>query len=232
LEPAERLVVVPTRLSLDESWELGVRRRPDLAQAILDVEKARIEQAYRHNQLFPSLDLVAGYGRRGASAVQTLPPFPGGHASLEEAWDEIERGDAPRHALGLVLSVPLSRAAERGQYRAQKHLREQAELRVKQKEEWILREISDAIYNAESALNRATATRRSREAAQAALAAEEQKLARGHSTLFFVFELQGNVVDAEAADARARADYNQALSQLHFSEGSLARKYDLEFAVD
>jgi outer membrane protein TolC len=223
IQPAERLLVVPEPLDLAASWERGLARRPDLAQLKEDLERAGIELRFRRNQLFPFLDLVAGYGRRGANAAQTIPPVRA-EASLSSAFDQIADADAPNDMVGVVFSTPLSRSRERAAYRAGKQLKEQAAVRYKQKEELVLREVSDALHNARSARERSQATRQAREYAEAALEAGERKLAGGGSSLFFVYQLQSDLADVEAAEVRARADYNKALSQLHFAEGSLLER--------
>jgi outer membrane protein len=223
LEPTGRLLVVPEPLQLAASWQRGLEQRPDLAQMKHDLERAGIELRFRRNQLYPFLNLVAAYGRRGASATQTVPPTEA-EASLSTAFDQIGDGAAPNDMVGIVFSTPLSRVRERAAYRASKHLREQADLRLQQKQELILREVSDALHNARSARDRVQATQRAREYAQAALEAEERKLAGGTSSLFFVLQLQSDLADVETAEVRARADYNKAVSQLHFAEGSLLER--------
>lgn len=226
LIPAGRLLLMPESLQLSESWHSALNSRPDLAQMRRDFERAGIEVKFRKNQLFPSVDVVAAYGRRGANAIQALPPAQA-DASASSAWNQIEDGDAPNHMVGVVFSTPLTRASEKASYRAGKLLQEQAALRLKQKEELILREVSDAVQNARFAWDRAHATRQAREFAASALEAEEQKLAGGKSSLFMVYQLQGDLADAQFAEARARADYNKAVSQLHFAEASLLERYQI-----
>ena len=77
LVPADPLIVVPDVFNLQESWTRGLAERPDLAQLRQDLAKADIARKYWLNQLYPSLDLVAGYGRKGASTDQQPPStFP------------------------------------------------------------------------------------------------------------------------------------------------------------
>lgn len=218
--PSDPLLVIPESLELVRSWRRALTSRPDLAQLQEEYRRAGIDLRFRHNQLFPSVDVVAAYGRRGASASQTLPPgFP--TASLSGAFDQIEGGDAPNTVVGVVFSMPLSRARERASYKAGKQVREQAEARVKQKEEMVLREVSDALENLRTAYESAGATRGAREFAEAALKAEEQKLVQGKSSLYFVLQLQGELASAESAEIRARANYQRALAQFYFAEGTL-----------
>lgn len=248
LEPADQLIAVPARFDLQESWSRGLASRPDLAQLRQDLEKADIARKYWLNQLFPSLDLVAGYGRRGASTDQQPPPdlvsnddlpvylqyFPAGdaRASATAAFNQLGSGQNPNDFIGVVFSVPLGLVKERGNYRASQRVKAQAALLVRQQEELALREIADALSMARSSLERVAATRRASGFARAALASEERRLTGGKSTLFFVLQLQRDLATAQTAEARAKADYNKALSQLHFAEGSLAERQQIRFEFD
>lgn len=220
LVPTDALIVVPEEFTLLDCWQRASKSRPDLERFREDVERAKIELKFRHNQLFPSVDLIASYGLRGADAVQTNDFF-GSDASLSRAFDQITRRDAPNQVVGLVFSTPLGIARERANYRAAKLQKEQNIVLLKQKEELVFREVSDALLDSRSALERARANRQAREYAEAALRAEEQKLSTGKSSLFFVLQLQTDLAASESAEVRARADYNKALSQLRFADGTL-----------
>ena len=58
----------------------------------------------------------------------------------------------------------------------------------------MLREVTDAFDRARTSLDRVTATRRATEAARLAVQAEEQKLTGGKSDVFFVLQLQANLL--------------------------------------
>ena len=103
-------------------------------------------------------------------------------------------------------------------------LRAQAELRLKQKEELVLREISDAFHMVQTSLERARAASRGVEHSRAAVEAEERRLSGGKSTLFLVLQLQDQLTNLQAEAIRAAADYNRALSQLNLADGSILEK--------
>jgi outer membrane protein TolC len=223
LLPLDPLILVPAHSDLAGSWHSGLARRPDLLQFREEIAKAKLNLDFRRNQLFPSLDLVGGYGRKGASVAQMPPPLSA-NASAGDAFDQLRDGTAPSDMIGLAFSVPLSLASERANYRLGKHYRAQTELRLKQKEELVLREISDAFHTVQTSLERAQAAARGVEHARAAVAAEERRLAGGKSTLFLVLELQDQLVNLQAAAIRAAADYNRALSQLAFADATNLEK--------
>jgi len=68
-----------------------------------------------------------------------------------------------------------------------------------------MREISDAVHTARSRFDRVALTRRARVLSEAALAAEEQKLAGGKSTPFFVLQLQNDLAAARSNEFRSKA---------------------------
>lgn len=227
LAPADRLMVVGESFDPGSSWERGLAQRPDLHQLEKSLENADLNLKFRRNQLFPAVDLIGAYGRRGASSMQALPPEEPS-ASAGDAFDEFARGVSPNDMIGLVLTLPLSRTADRAKFRAGQELKKQAELLVKQKKEMVVREVSDAIHSARFSLDRVRAARRATESAEAALKAEEEKLAGGKSSIPFVLQFQTDLATARAAELQAGCDYNKAVSQLHFAEGSILERDKVE----
>lgn len=230
LEAADSLLAVPQKFSLQDSWQQGLAHRPDLAQFREDVSKASIDLKYRRNQLFPALDVVASHVRRGSDTQQTLPPTQPS-ASFPAARSQIENGDAPTDLVGVIFTLPLGLARERADFRASKQLKQQAELRLKQYEELVMRQISDALYTTRAQLDQVTLTRRARELSEAALDAENQKLTGGKSTVFLVLEMQNDLATARATELRAKADYNKTRSQLRFAEATLLEQWQLVIEV-
>jgi outer membrane protein TolC len=113
---------------------------------------------------------------------------------------------------------------ERSRFRAAKDLRSQVELRVKQQEEWVRRQVADAHAMATFARERVSLTAEARRLADEALLAEQRKLAAGGSALFFVLQLQGDRAAARVSENRARADLLQALHRLQFADGTLLER--------
>ena len=227
---ADSLLAIPESFDAVESRQNGLALRPDLAQMREAVERARIDLRFRRNQLFPALDIVAGYRRQGASVRQVPPPLPA-EASVSEAWNQIRDGSAPSDMVGVVLSVPLGRISERASYRAGKSLLEQADLRVRQMEERVFREVSDAMHTARIAWSRVASARQARDLAQAAVAAEEKRLLGGSSTLFILLDLQDNAAAARSAEYEAVADYNKAVAQLRLAEGTLLEHHRIQLDI-
>ena len=61
-----------------------------------------------------------------------------------------------------------------------------------------------------------------------ALEAEEQKLRGGTGSVFLVLQAQADLARARITEIAAKRDYNKALSQLYFTEGTLLEKIQFE----
>jgi outer membrane protein TolC len=206
--PAEKLVAVPEKFDLMESWRLGTTQRPELLEAKLDLERAGIQLKYYKNQLFPQLDVFGSYGHTGSDRE-----FSGALGGLEE-------GNRPFYSYGAVVSIPLSNRSARYRYKEGKATVEQLLLHTKKTEQDILVEIENALADAQNGLERVTATRQASAYAEAALEAEQKKLENGKSTSFIVLQLQRDLTSARSAEIRALADYNKALAQIALKQGS------------
>lgn len=213
--PTDSLMVLPETMNLQESWQRGLSKRPDVAQTRVTVQIAEANLKYRWNQLFPALDFVASYGLRGVSTSSSNRL-----SSASDTLGQIRGFNNPSEAIGVIFSMPIGRVNERASYASSKESRAQAMIKLKKLEELVLRQIDDAVKNVKTSLESVAATRLAREYAQAALEAEEKKLAAGRSTLYVVLQLQGDLAATASAELRAKANYNQALAQLYFVEGT------------
>ena len=194
----------------------------------MNLENAALTVRFRRNQLFPTLNVIGSYGLRGADAIQAFPPDDP-KASRSLAFQQIEDQTTPNSMVGVLFSIPITSTAERANYAASKELKEQAELLVKQKEELILREIADAVDQARYSFQRAESARKAARFAAEALEAEEQKLRGGTGSIFFVLQAQTDLALAQVTELAAKRDYNKALSQLYFTEGTLLERHRINF---
>ncbi len=209
------LLAVSVPFNRMESWQKAMSMRPDLLQFRFDLEKKDLDVGYRYNQLFPRLDLEGSYGGRGVDDT------------LGSMMDDVGHFSHPAFSYGVVLSIPLSRRSERNNYQASQAARKRAGLQLKKLEQDILVQVDNAGVLTETAYMRVHSSRQARIYAEAALDAEQKRLAAGMSTSFIVLQLQRNLTDARSAEIRALSDYNQALVQLAFSEGSTLEKNNL-----
>jgi outer membrane protein TolC len=219
VDPADHLFVVPTTPNRAESFANALATRPDLLEARLAVEKSDVIVRFNLNQLFPNLDFIGGYAGLGIE--------PGSSAARSDAIHFRN----PEYFYGMVVSFPLSNVAERNNYRASKAAKEISTLQLRKAEQGVLVQVADWVNRVQSRFSQVDSTRKARDYAQSALAAEQKKLENGFSTSFFVLQLQEALTAARTAELLARADYNKALVQLAFADGSILEKHHLTVEV-
>ena len=91
--------------------------------------------------------------------------------------------------------------------------------------------IDNDVKTIRSDLLKVDSTRKARLYAEEALQAEQTKLEHGKSTSFIVLQLQNNLTAARSAEIRALADYNIALEQLAFDDGSTLERNHIDLRV-
>lgn len=219
LEPADSLIAIPPALNRSESFFNALKNRPDLIEARVAVEKSDVVIRFRKNQLFPSVDLIGGYGGLG------IDPDTG--TAVNHAFSFRN----PNYYYGVVLTVPLDNIAERNSYRASKASKQVAELQLKKAEQDVLIQVADLVNRVEFGFSQVGSTHQARVYAEAALAAEQKKLQNGLSTAFIVLQLQETLTAARTAEFQAMADYNKLLAQLAFAEGGILEKHQLTVEV-
>ena len=208
IQPTAAMIALPETFNLHESWERGLRSRPDLLQQQVNLEKQGYVVRYQKNQLFPQLDLVGDYGYSASSPT------------LTGSLDQFRAQDNPFWSAGAQISIPLGNRSARNNYKSAKATKQLVTLQLKQLEQKVLIQIENAIATARTSFQRVDATREARIYAEAALGAEQKKLESGKSTSFEVLRLQRDLTSARSAEIRALADYNIALAQIALNEGT------------
>jgi outer membrane protein len=214
--PAEQLVAVPEHPQTQESWRTGLEKRPEMLQAKLRIERQHVTIKYDFNQLFPQLDAIGSYGH---SATEL---------TLDQSLGTIANGNHPNYAYGLTLTVPLGNSGPRGTYRADKAALHGLLLQAK-KEEWtIVTAIDNDIKAIDADLLKVDYTRQARIFAEQALAAGQAELKEGKRINFEVLQFQDNLTAARSAEISALSDYNTALEQLAFDEGTTLERNHID----
>jgi outer membrane protein len=219
LIPAENLVAVPVVINLQDSWAKAMELRPDLAQARLDVQRSQITVRLDRNQLLPQLDLVGQYG------------YSGSGREFSGAIGQISDRANPYWYYGASVSYPIGNIAARNNYKAAKVQKAQSQLVLEQKKQGVLIAVDDAVKLVQTDFARVQATHEARLFAEAALEAEQKKLENGKSTSFFVLQFQRDLTSAKFQEIQALAEYNNALAQLAFQEGTSFERHHLTVQV-
>ncbi len=239
VDPTEKLVPVPERLDVYESWASALAERPELRQQELQGEILQLEKKRRHNQLFPELNVLGGYGRSGVDSTSTggtnitFDPNSGivttnvstPHQSrLGPALDDIARGQNDRWNVGFFFRVPLSSKVERNRYKLAKEEESKNQALLDQLHQTILVEVDNAIDQARADYQRISLTHEARIYAEVAVDAEEKRLAAGTGTIFLVLEAQRELTRAKSNEIRAQTDYLIHLNLVHHRDGTILQR--------
>ena len=219
LEPIGSTAAERQLFSVQDSWMRGLEGRPDYLQAKLDLEREGYQLKYDHNQIYPQLDAFASYGYNGSGV------------EFGDSISETKKFDRPYYSFGGRLVIPLGNGAARNRYKSTKTTHEQNLLSLKRLEQGIMVQIDNAIKLAQSNYERIEATRKSREYAEAALAAEQKKLENGKSTSFVVLQLQRDLTAARSDEISAVVQYKRSLAQLAQAEGTTLERRKIDLSV-
>ncbi|MEY4384886.1 MAG: Outer rane efflux protein BepC precursor [Verrucomicrobiota bacterium] len=219
LVPSDSLAANREPLSLSDSWSKGLSLRPEYQQAKLDVEREGIQLKYDKNQVFPQLDVFASFGYNGSGV------------EFSDSLYEVSQRDRPFYSYGGQITIPLGNGAARNRYKNTKAAREQTLIGLKKLEQDIMIQIDNAIKLAQSNYERISATRKAREYAEAALAAEQKKLENGKSTSFVVLSLQRDLTAARSDEISALVQYKRSLALVAQADGTTLERRKVDLTV-
>ncbi len=220
LIPADAMTAVPQVFDLQDSWDKGLTKRPEVIQQWLVMDQRDIELKYSRNQLYPQLDAFASYGHSGSDVE-----FSG-------LFTQYGEGGQPFWSAGAVFSIPISNTGARARHRNARAQVEQSVLYMKDLEQRIMAEIDNAVKTARGSYRKVEATRLARVYAEAALEAEQEKLANGKSTSFEVLRLQRDLTSARSSEISALTEYNKSLAALAQFEGTTLERHAIQLETN
>jgi outer membrane protein TolC len=191
--------------------------RPDYRQAILELEQQHIRVAFQKNQLLPRIDLTGSLNLLGLDN------------DFGSSLSRVGSRDRTEWTAGVIFSIPLGNRAARGAYnQAQLEAAKQLFM-LQEQEQQIIVDVDNASGQIVTSRQRIVSNVQARVLAKESLAAGEERLRAGTGTTFEVLELQDKLAQAEAAELRARADYNKAMSNYQRQTGTTLREFRVEF---
>jgi outer membrane protein TolC len=116
--------------------------------------------------------------------------------------------------------MPLANVTARNIYKAGKVGKEIVLLQLTEKQQNIITEVDNAVQTVRSSYQQIVASRKAREFAEQALAAQNKQLSVGTVTPYIVQQYQERLTAARTAELLALSDFNKAKAQLTFSEGA------------
>jgi outer membrane protein len=238
--PTDRLSVAEGEYNekLEELVALALTARPDLAQARINVENAKIGLAGSRNTLLPTLDVqgtLTNNALTGEENSQSLngsavphsidPYFLGGSGNL---LSQIFRRNFPNYSIGFQLSMPFRNRSAQADYIHDSLTVRQTELNEQQ----AIKSVRVSVQNAWIAVIQARARYRSvlkaRILQEQTLDAENMKYALGASKAFYVVQTQRDLATARTNEVAARAAYSRSLVNLDLQTSQVLTRYHIE----
>jgi outer membrane protein len=226
-------ILVPDHLEpLDVSALVvqGLARRPDFAQAELQVETGRISVEASRNAALPQLNLYANAQTRGASEqpYETLGSAGTGLAATPENLALGGLRVSTIYQAGVQLTLPLrNRIAESDAARDGVQLR-QVQARTEKLSAQIREDVETAVVALQTAQSAYEAASQSREYQEQLLAAERDKLSVGQSTDLAVLQNEAYLAQAKSTEIAARSNWMKARIELDHALGDLLEKNHVE----
>jgi outer membrane protein TolC len=217
---SDRPTFESVRIAPEESLKKAFERRPELKQAMKNLESVKISLAVAKNQLLPRLDLQASYGLNGLG---------GGSRS---SFDELGTGDYYSWVVGINVEIPLGNKWAKNNYRESQLRIKQAESALKSVKRKMELEVRESIREIDSSLKRIDSAQKSRTLAERRLEAEEERLSLGMSTTLDVLGFQDSVAAAQTREIQALIDYHIARVVLEAVEGVILDAHGIDIVSE
>jgi outer membrane protein TolC len=195
----------------DDHVSLGVRSRPEIAEARLRLEQGRLEVVYTRNGLLPVLDVFVAYGKTGFS-----DSFGGSVDNLSDPTYDL--------SMGISFERPFGNREREALHRRAQHTEEQRRLSIDnlvELVEWDVRTAYVEVNRAEQQIEASAATVALQEEV---VRVEEEKFRVGKSTGLLVAQAQRDLLVSQIAHLDAIVDYRKALIALYRMDGSLLER--------
>ena len=226
--PTDRIVVPdhPAEMDVENLIREGLSKRPDLAQAKLQIEAGKISAAASRNATLPELNLYGNVEVRGTTeqAFET-PGTPGnGQPSPPVSLESGGLRTSTIYEAGVQLTLPLrNRIAASDAARDAVQLR-QVESRTEKLSQQIREQIETAVVALQTAQAAYVSATASRQYQSQLLDAERDKLSVGQSTELAVLQDEAYFAQARSTEIAARSNWKKAQIELDHDLGDLLEK--------
>jgi outer membrane protein TolC len=216
LTPLDQPVVTLEPISLQEAIDKAIEQRPEIAQAMKNMETSDLNTKFAKNQILPTLSFQGTMGMAGLG---------------KDYGDSVNRnfnGDYYNYGAGLVLSYPLGNRSAWSTYNKRQLEAKNAEASLMNVRQQIIVGVREAVRRVQTDFKRIETTRSARIMAEKQLQAEQERLKVGLSTTRFVLDFQRDLATTQGNELRATVDYNKSLSNLSRHKATTLDRYNLQ----
>jgi len=219
-------ILVPRTEDLKPTPELidvALKSRPELEQARISTDSLKINLAGTRNALLPTLQAFAEVTNNGLSGqpneialesslcqtISCIPPqvFVGAYGNL---LGQLFKRNFPNYSAGFSLNIPFRNRAAQGDYVADQLSLRQGELQLQKSVNQVRVDVKNAVIGLQQARARYETAVATRELAQQALDAEQNRFKFGESTIALVVQAQRELATDQEAEIQSMANYTHA----------------------
>ena len=237
IAPTDRPTANPLTVDLDAGIKSAFETRPEVKQAVIDIESKKVQLAYTKNQLLPRLDFSGSIGFNGIgtgpTSVCSDPNFTaadcaanGGTViplgtSYVDALYSVRSFDFPAWTVGLTLNVPIGNRVSRSNHAIARTDLELSRTNLTLLKENLTVEVRSSARAIDTAFRSVAAATKARELAERNLDAEKKKYENGMTTSFQVAQIQNDLTTARSNELQAISIYAKSIAQWHKSIGDI-----------
>ena len=253
LEPIERPNPHRMEENDEESLELAMMYRPELASMRETIRSFLLQVKFAENQTLPQLNLGAQFGLAGtAGAVTCSAPFgsnptrggvpcivPGAQPTMgtelpfkgryPESLDRLWTFSFYNYAIVFNLERPLSNDAAKAALAQAKIEYEQERLRYRDLISQIVVDVQASLDGLKANFKSAQAAKTATEFAAASLHDERERFRVGMATTHELLQFIDSLVSAEGSQVNAEVNFEISKLAVKHSEGTLLRAYNVVF---
>lgn len=212
--PISALDTTETRFEQSETLRLALSNNPEIQQARLTVEVAKINIDVAKRQRMPKLDLVA------SARMQGLDRHQG------SAQDRLDEADYVSYALGITFEIPLGGNRQRkAEYRKRRLEQRKAKSILQNTSDQLAAQVKEKIRLSETSYDEIQIQKDAVDAATIHLQAVEdtEEIRKELTPEFLLVKLQAQetLSDARRDEIKAITDYNTSLVRLAQSMGTV-----------
>lgn len=189
----------------------GVRLRPEIRQAELDIQREELEVVRTKNGLLPKLDLFITLGRSGYAD------------SFGDAVSHLD-GDSYDTQVGLTLDYPPGNRAAKARHARARYTRQRAEKALDNLKQLVTLDIRIAFLEVNRTRRQIDASSATRRFQEEKLRIETEKFRVGRSTNLLVAQAQRDLLSSRLDEVRAVVNYLKALTDFYRLEGTLLER--------
>ena len=229
--PTDRIEVpeIENIQPIQDLMTLALQARPEMAQSRIQIKNRDLTIKGIRHAMLPQVDLVADLTNNGlaGSLNDQYQGFPGLNnpvstfflGGLGTGLGHIFRRNFPDYSIGVQVTVPLKNRRAQADMTATLLERRQAEIRLRQQENSIRAEVSNAIIGVRQARAQHDAAQKARVLQEQTLHAEQRKFDLGVSTIFLVVQAQRDLALSRSTEITMRNNYVKARVELDRATG-------------